>query len=240
MDDLQFRRSLYADPNSKDEALNAAKNDNNERKKFAKDIDALEQKITQALTVPVPDDLCDKLILRQTMASHQHTKRKSRYYLAIAASVAMVFGVLFNFLQFSSAYSGLGDYALAHVYYEETTLNQLNKVGKTNVSLTTLNNKMSAFNGNFAKVTDNLLAADYCRFDGVKSLHLVFQGQTSPVNVFIVPEREEVRFTSEFNDTRYQGRSAKFGSQQVIVVGDRSESIERWQKNILDNIQWSA
>lgn len=240
MDDLQFRRSLYADPNSKDEALNNAKNDNNERKKFANDIDALEQKIAQALAVPVPDDLCDKLILRQTMASHQQTKRKSRYYLAIAASIAMVFGVLFNFLQFSSAYSGLGDYALAHVHHEEADLNRLNSVGKTSVSLTTLNNKMSAFNGTFSKVTDNLLAADYCRFDGVKSLHLVFQSQNSPVNVFIVPEREEVSFTAEFYNSRYQGRSAKFGQQQVIVVGDKSETIEHWQKNIIENIQWSA
>ena len=58
------------------------------KQKFVQDIDKLDDKIAQALNIPVPEDLCNKLILRQTMASHQQQKRKSHIRLAMAASVA--------------------------------------------------------------------------------------------------------------------------------------------------------
>ena len=212
MDDLQFRRSLYADPKAQDQDILDAINADPKKQQFAKELDALDNKIASALNVDVPDDLCNKLILRQTMASHRQEKRKSRVQLALAASVAFAFGLTFNFMHASSAYSGLGDYALAHVYHEEGAFDNN---ATTQVSLATLNNKMAAFNGTFTQVAGKLIAADYCRFDGIKSLHLVFQGEHSPVNVFIVPEREEVAFSTTFEDSQYNGIASQFNGQQV-------------------------
>ena len=157
-------------------------------------------------------------------------------HLALAASVALALGLTVNFLQFSSAYSGLGDYALAHVYHEE---HAFDNNSDARVSLASLNSKMASFNGAFTEQVGQLLSADYCRFDGVKSLHLVFQGKQSPVNVFIVPERDSVKFKQEFYDSKYQGRSVAFGDKQMIVVGDKTESLQKWQSNLSNNIQWS-
>jgi hypothetical protein len=236
MDDLQFRRAIYADPNNQNADTIAAQQDDPSKKQFAQDICKLDEKIKQALQVAVPDDLCNKLILRQTLANHQVQKRKTRVHLALAASVAIVGGLMLNFMQFSSAYSNLGDYALAHVYHEQGSFanNATNQV-----SLTSLNQKMAAFDGNFSQPLGKLLFADYCRFDGMKSLHLVYQGKTSPVTVFVVPKNEQLRFSTAFNDQKFFGSSIEFNKSNIIVVADKNESLGQWQKNISETISWS-
>jgi len=239
MDDLQFRRSVYADPHNNDDTFSdemmSAINSDPQRQQFSKDIKQLDDKIAQALNVDVPESLVNKLILRQTLASHQQQKRKSRIHLAMAASVALVIGLTVNFMQFSSAYDSLGDYALAHVYHED---NYFNNNDEAKVSLASLNQKMASFNGSFSSSLGKLISADYCRFDSMKSLHLVFQGKTDIVTVFVVPHNDSLTFESNFNDDKLIGRSQTFSKANVIVVADQNESLQQWQNAITDNIQW--
>lgn len=234
MDDLQYRRSIYADPTSLDDDIIAAQNADPAKKQLAEELRLFDEKIKQAMNIPVPDDLCNKLMLRQTLASHQQEKRKSRVHLALAASVAIVAGLVVNYLQFSNSYTNLGDYALAHVYHEEFHNDDDNRV-----SLTSLNKKMNTFNASFSGSLGELISADYCRFDGMKSLHLVFQGITDTVAVFVIPKEDHLNFTSKFSDSKLQGESLGFKDADIIVVADKNEPLELWQRNIKDNISWS-
>jgi hypothetical protein len=236
MDDLQFRRAIYADPNNQDAETIAAQQQDPSKRQFAQDICQLDEKIKQALQVPVPEDLCNKLILRQTLASHQVHKRKSRMHLALAASVAIVGGLMLNFMQFSNAYNKLGDYALAHVYHEQGSFANSDE---NKVSLASLNQKMAAFDGKFSQSLGKLLFADYCRFDGMKSLHLVYQGKTSPVTVFVMPKSDQLSFDADFNDEKLFGSSLEFRHSNIIVVADKNVSLGQWQQNISDTINWS-
>ncbi len=236
MDDLQFRRIIYADPTNQDEDIIAAKQDDPAKKQFAQDISLLDEKISQALQVSVPDELYNKLILRQTLASHQKQKRKTRIHLALAASVAIVSSLAFNFMQFSSAYSNLGDYALAHVYHE---IEQFSNDDDNRISLAYLNQKMTAFDGNFRTSLGKLISADYCRFDGMKSLHLVFQGLTNPVTIFIVPKNEQLAFNKRFHDENLYGESLSFKHANVIIVADKNESLNQWQHSVKKSITWT-
>lgn len=240
MDDLQFRRGIYADPHNRDGTFSpetlADINEDPANLKFSQEIKKLDDKISQALDVPVPDDLVNKLMLRQALASHQQQKRKSRIHLAMAASVALVVGLTINFMQFSSAYDSLGDYALAHVYHEE---NYFNNNDEATISLASLNQKMASFDGSFSSSLGKLISADYCRFDSMKSLHLVFQGKTSIVTIFIVPKNDNLSFESNFSDDKLIGRSQRFSKTNIIVVADENEPLQQWQKAITDNIQWS-
>ena len=236
MDDLQYRRSIYADPTSQDPDIIAAQNADPAKKQLAQELYLFDEKLKEAMKVPVPDDLCNKLLLRQTLASHQQEKRKSRVHLALAASVTIIAGLVVSYLQFSNSYTNLGDYALAHVYHEE---NDFYNDDNNRVSLTSLNKKMTAFNGSFSESLGELISADYCRFDGMKSLHLVFQGITSTVTVFIVPKEEHLAFTNKFSDNKLQGESIGFKQANILVVADKNESLELWQRKINDNISWS-
>lgn len=236
MDDLQYRRSIYADPTSQDPDIIAAQNADPAKKQLAQELYLFDEKLKEAMKVPVPDDLCNKLLLRQTLASHQQEKRKSRVHLALAASVTIIAGLVVSYLQFSNSYTNLGDYALAHVYHEE---NDFYNDDNNRVSLTSLNKKMTAFNGSFSESLGELISADYCRFDGMKSLHLVFQGITNTVTVFIVPKEEHLAFTNKFSDNKLQGESIGFKQANILVVADKNESLELWQRKINDNISWS-
>lgn len=236
MDDLHIRRSILADPKARDEAMNEAIKSDPVKQKFVQDVEALDDKIAQAMNVPVPDDLYNKLILRQTLASHQQQKSKTRVRLAMAASVAFVLGLTVNFMMFSSTYKNLGDYAIAHVDHEAS---HFSNADEANVTLASLNDKMASFKGSFNSTFGTLIFADYCRFDGSKSLHLVFQGESSPVNVFIVPNDEDIEFNAKFANDRFEGRSLNFNHSNVIVVGDKKEPLQQWQERINNNITWS-
>ena len=237
MDDLQFRRSIFADPLSQNKDVLEAQNTDPSKKRLARELHLFDEQIKQAMKIPVPDDLCNKLLLRQTFASHKQEQRKSRIYLALAASVAITAGLLVNYLQFSSSYTNLGDYALAHVYHEESAFSNTDN---TRVDLTSLNQKMSTFSGNFNETIGELISADYCRFDGMKSLHLVYKGLTDIVTVFVVPKEEHLDFTDKFNDDKLQGGSLSFKHANVIVVADKNESLSKWQRVINDSINWST
>ena len=236
MDDLHIRRSILADPKARDEAMNDAIKNDPTKQKFVHEIDALDEKIAQAMNIPVPDDLYNKLILRQTLASHQQQKSKTRVRLAMAASVAFVMGLTVNFMMFSSTYKNLGDYAIAHVDHEAS---HFSNTDQANVTLASLNDKMASFKGSFDSTFGTLIFADYCRFDGSKSLHLVFQGESSPVNVFIVPNDDEIEFNAKFANETLEGRSLNFNHSNVIVVGDKKEPLNQWQERINNNITWS-
>jgi hypothetical protein len=239
MDELEFRRFLLSEPQPEDardiDRLNQAISQDASKEKFAQNIYQMEDKIKSAMNVDVPDGLYDKLILRQTLSTHNEKKSKTRFQFAIAASVTLTLGVLLNVMQFSPAYNNLGDYALAHVYYEDGNFDNSSTVS---VDLNTLNDKMAVFGGTFTKSLGKLISADYCRFDTTKSLHLVFQGKTSPVTVFIVPKKEGIRFESTFGDTQYKGRSQAYSDNNIIVVSDEEESLLQWQNAINESVNW--
>jgi hypothetical protein len=240
MDDLQFRRGIYSDPHNKDNTFSdevlAEINSNPAKKQLSNDIKQLDNKIAKAMNIEVPENLVDKLILRQTLANHQQQKRKSKIYLALAASVVFAIGLTFNLMQFSNAYGSLGDYALAHVHYEKTRFNN-NMDAK--ISLASLNKKMASFDGSFLSSVGQLISAEYCRFDGMKSLHLVFQGKTDIVTIFVVPKNDNLSFDDKFTDEKLKGTSQRFENGNIIIVANLNESLNKWQNTINDNIQWS-
>lgn len=236
MDELQFRRSIYADPHTKDEDIAKAKASDLGKQKFAKEIEQLDQRIANALKVPVPDDMAQKLILRQALQSHQQQKKKKRVHLALAASVVFAIGLTVNFLQFSSSYTNVADYAFAHTSHEAQNFSNNDK---NTVTLASLNQKMATFHGQFTQALGELIFADYCRFDGMKSLHLVFKGDNSPVNVFVIPVNDHLAFTKSFSNNELQGVSEQFKDANIIVVGDKNESLQKWQQSIKSNLTWA-
>lgn len=236
MDDLQFRRSIYADPNTTDETVSKAKMADPAKKQFAEELKKLDLKIHNAMHIDVPDDLYNKLILRQTLASHQQQKRRNRIQLAMAASVAFAIGLSVNFVQSSNAYNSLGDYALAHVNHEA---HLFNNNSNAQVTLASLNQEMATFHGSFTQSLGKLISSGECEFGGIKVLHLVYQGKTQPVTVFVVPPNNGLDFNADFTNGKLHGEAQQFKNANIVVVGDKNEPLEQWQQKINKNISWS-
>ena len=65
MDELTFRRTIYAEPNTTDPDVIQAAKDDPAKQAFWDEVKAMDAQIAQAMNIPVPENFADKLILRQ-------------------------------------------------------------------------------------------------------------------------------------------------------------------------------
>ena len=165
MDDLQFRRTIYADPHCTDEDVRQAAAEDPAKQEFWNELKQLESSIQQVSKVDVPEGLAERLILRQTMQRHNKQKQRTRVHLALAASVAFVFGVSFTLWQQQSGID-LGKHALAHVYHEADGF-ALKVDG--DVGLTQVNAKLAKMGAQISENIGRIYFANFCNFDGVRS-----------------------------------------------------------------------
>ncbi|WP_297823756.1 DUF3379 domain-containing protein, partial [uncultured Paraglaciecola sp.] len=213
MDELEFRRSLYADPNSTDERVLAAIASDPKKQEFSQELKDLDKSMQQASQVEVPGDLVNKLLLRQTMQSHRASKVRNRIQLAMAASVAFVVGVSFTMWQQQSLLN-IADQAIAHVYQEGSYALD----AQDNVSLQQVNAKLAQFGGEFTEELGQVYYANFCDFENVRSLHMVMQGENGKVSVFIVPHDATYLAEGSSQDRRYNSQAVDLKRASIVVV----------------------
>ena len=235
MDELEFRRILYADPNCTDEEVLAAIADDPKKQAFYKELKQLDKEMHQASQIKVPDDLVHKLILRQTMASHKSSKVRNRIQLAMAASVAFVVGVSFTMWQQNNLLD-LSKQAIAHVHYEGDYALQ----AQENVSLQQVNAKLAKFGGEFSEDIGRVYYANFCDFENVRSLHMVLEGENGKVSVFVVPHNNAYLAEGSSSDTRYSSQAIDLKRASIIVVGEEGTNIGDMQQQLNKKIGFSA
>ena len=235
MDDLEFRRILYADPNCTDEEVLAAIADDPKKQAFYKELKQLDKEMHQASQIKVPDDLVHKLILRQTMASHKSSKVRNRIQLAMAASVAFVVGVSFTMWQQNNLLD-LSKQAIAHVHYEGDYALQ----AQENLSLQQVNAKLAKFGGEFSEDIGRVYYANFCDFENVRSLHMVLEGENGKVSVFVVPHNNAYLAEGSSSDTRYSSQAIDLKRASIIVVGEEGTNIGDMQQQLNKKIRFSA
>ncbi|NKF51137.1 DUF3379 domain-containing protein [Shewanella sp. WXL01] len=230
MDDLQFRRQAYGDPNDQSQDFIEHLNNNPDDAKLVQDLKALDAKLDAALNIDVPDDLAEKLILRQQLNTHQETKKRTRYLMAMAASVAFVVGLSFSMLKFTPV--NLGEHAIAHVYHEPKAL-----ASERDINFNDINFKLASISGlEQTKFTDQpgrVFYTTFCDFQGVKSLHLVMDdNQGNKVTLFIVPVENRMQLQEKFADDKYQGMGFESADAYMLLVGEQGSDLKQVQKEI--------
>ncbi len=235
MDDLQFRRCIYANPHTDDAEVLAEIANDSQKLQFVKEMKAFDRQLEKALKVNVPEDLAERIILRQSLGQHQQQKRKSRIQLAIAASIAFAVGIAIN-LQ-SPTFQSVGEYALAHTHHEEMMFS--NNM-PTQITLAAANEKLTTYGAQMAQPLGKLISAGYCDFGGVHALHMVYQGENKPVTVYIIPKDTPFNFDTAFSDESLHGLAKQYPTANVIIVADKQESIASWQQKMEQAVRWST
>ena len=235
MDELEFRRTLYADPNSTDEKVLAAIADDPKKQEFYKDLKQLDNKMHQASEVEVPHDLMHKLILRQTMQSHKSSKVRNRIQLAMAASVAFVVGVSFTMWQQSDLLD-LSKQAIAHVHYEGGYALD----AQENVSLQHVNAKLAKFGGEFSEDIGRVYYANFCDFEKVRSLHMVMQGENGKVSVFVIPHDDTHNARNSASGKGYKSQAIDVKGASIVVVGEEDANVQKMKEQLKRKIHFSA
>ena len=234
MDELEFRRRIYADPETTDsDVVEAAKADESKRS-FWNEQKQLDIQFKQALKVEVPDDLASKLIWQQSADEFTRYKRRSRWYVAMAASVAFTIGI--GLTMWYHQPLSIGGQALAHMQYAEME----HAHSLLPVDLNMVNAKLASFGGSLSEMLDGVEVANYCHLSTVRSLHLIVNTPQGKMSVFVVPQRGDISVPSEFEDSQYHGESIKMRRANVMVVGDKGADLSEMKKAVSERIQFSA
>lgn len=224
MDDLQFRRQAYGDPNDQSDEFLTHLASHPEDAKLVNELKMLDEKLSSPLHIDVPEDLSEKLILRQQLSQHKQQQKRTRYLMAMAASVAFVVGLSFSMLRFTPV--DLSAYALEHVYHEPNALTSNQDIGFNDVNF-----KLASMSGleqsKFISQPGKVLYTAYCNFQGVRSLHLVMQDENGQkVTLFIVPAEARLKVEDNFGDQQLVGQSFKAADAYMLLVGDKNADLE--------------
>jgi hypothetical protein len=234
MDELAFRRAVYADPNTDDPRVWHAAQTDPAKMAFLKELRQLNNDLNQAANVSVPEDLAHKLIWQGTISDFTAQKRRSRVHLALAASVAFVVGISFTVWQQQAHTIDFSQEALAHMYYQETF------PSAAVVSLSDINSKLETFGARLASNIGTVKSANYCHLHRQRSLHLIIETEQGLVSVFVLPKTDNGKFDYAFSDNQYAGEKLDVQQANVLVVGEKGSDISTVKQNVKQGMVFSA
>ncbi|WP_026375478.1 DUF3379 family protein [Aestuariibacter salexigens] len=235
MDDLNFRRTIYADPDCRDKAVKKAAQDDPAKQAFWQDIKQLDNKLAQAARVPVPEDLADKLILKQSMQTFTRQKKTHRTVWGLAASALLAIGLTFTLIQPVVSHS-MADDVLAHVH--GSTSYELSANG--DIPLQQVNAQLARFGGNLAGEIGRIFSANYCTINRVKTLHLVVEGERGRFTVFVMPAELSQELDAQFADQEFAGQTVTLQQAKLVIVSDKGEAIEPFREKLRQKMLFSA
>lgn len=236
MDDLQFRRAIYADPDCSDKSVLDAAAQDPAKREFWDELKKLDSDIAKASKVDIPAGLAQKLILKQTVEQHKVERKRTRVHLALAASIAFAFGIGITTLQEHKVVN-LGEHALAHVYHEGDGY-ALKSDG--DLGLSQVNAKLASMGTQFTDKVGRIYYANFCNFEGLRSLHMVMQGEQGKVSVFVLPFDENHKSVEHFSDGKMYGETVETRQTRFIIVGEEGKSFEDFKSKLQTSTTFSA
>jgi hypothetical protein len=234
MDDLTFRKRIYANPHDNEQDIVDACSDDSTKAKFKSDMKMFDSQLKQALNVKVPENLAEKILLSQSIDSQKGSTKRTKVHLAIAASVALFVGVLSTKFGLISDYNTVGEYALAHHTADIQHAHEHNHYNSEQISA-----KLAAFGGEVIDALPDISFAGTCYFARIKSLHMVFQGDKYPVTVFLIPNQTGLENSPQFSDDEYNGESISINDSQLLIITHKGETKKDWSKELTHSIKWN-
>lgn len=233
MNNTEVRRILLVDPFSQEPAVRDALARDPALQQFALELQQQQRDLEDALQVPVPPMLAERLL---QIPQQQHKQRRNWFTpLALAASIALVSVLSVQLYQHSFA-TDLGSHALAHVRHEHDTLLTQASVQP----LAEVNLKLADFNARLDNWQDEIIFARYCTFQGIKSLHLAIKTPGGYASIFVVPKDAGLKFVNSFADEHYQGMTLAMATANVIIVSNNSSDLQQLPQKLADKLLFSA
>ncbi len=239
MDDLEFRRRAYADPNDKSPDFINASTTNAGNRQFMEEIKGFNHKLERALHEPVPAALPDKLMLSHLLRQPDNRDNFGWRHLAVAASITFVLGFSTRFLPLSSdpatPMPSVAQVAMHHVRAEMSFTHHVDE----DLSLTTINAKLKPYGTQLKNMAEvgKVYYANHCMFAGGPAAHLVIQGEHDRVHVFIVPADRALQLVDSFSDTRYHGEVIPMSLNRLVVVSELEEDVGKMASKVRTSLE---
>lgn len=251
MDELEFKRRAYTNPNDSHADFLAAKASTACNQELVAQLQDLDLQLTHALQAPVPEHLAATLLqLAQQNDSQEPSgaavalTARPRFgwkQLAIAASLTFVLGFSTRFISFDKpstpSFTSMGQIAMKHVHGEALLTQGVDE----QVTLTAVNAKLRPYGTQLHSLADigEVYYANHCLFGDGPAAHLVIQGEHERVHVFIVPPERALAEVRRFSDSQYHGEIVPMTLNHLVVVSENNENIDQMAKKIQASLEQS-
>ena len=257
MDEIEFRRRVYANPQSPEQELLDADSDNPDYQKILDQAQELDTDVSNAVTaISVPADLQDKLlkipasagISGEELIQRESANSSYFHYYAAAATFLLAIGVTFSIV-FNSGPSvqdiALGDNVLDHLYIDFEEINAFSRgegnnfeiVNAANVSQILANAGTQFLSNDFMRSMPVRVAKPCEIIPAFQSAHLILQGSRGAVSVFVI-NNSPVSVEYRFRDDRFNGVVIPMGKGNMILVGEETENLDPYKDLFADNVEW--
>ncbi len=228
MNCIDVRRQLLTDPSSKATALREHVQSCTACREFVEGLADFEQALDSSLSVPVPEGLSSRILLRQRLAVQQSRRRAQ--WLAMAASLLLVLGVVLVQLDF--AQPELDTIVLSHINDELHHLSD-----RHNVDMERLNKLLQPHGAQVAGLNRPVHYAGACPMRRHDGAHLVVGGSNGPVTILIMPG-EYVEKRSSLKDERFQGVIIPTENGSMAIVGEDPQQVEEVEQELQRSLRF--
>lgn len=249
MDDLEFRRTLLADPNLQSDEINDAIAADPSKQEYVNELLDFDAKLTAAAQVDVPNGLASKLLNQvegldepvstvSELPIQAKAANDNKYWqMAAAACFAFVLGITLN-LNGLVPNSGLGagEYALKYTYKDLPNGGQI--TGQ--MPLEQVNAKLVSYGVQMEEEIGDVLFADsyFCNFNEMNVLRMVVGGETGNINLYIFPKENKLGDWNEFSDDRFNGKATRYSNADMVIVGEKGEPLKAFQSKMENSLKW--
>jgi len=233
MDELEFRRRLLSNPATNDDEVIRQLAADPDKQRLQHELLLLDQQLKASLAVAVPADLADRLMLSQSLLEHKKNRQR-RWYLAMAASVLLVAGLVHQRDHLYPSPDDVAGHALAHVYHEMKHLEDHN----TLVDISTVNLLLADLGGQLNTWPGTIRYARFCDFQGTRSLHLIFNTAQGPVTVFVLPKNHGLQQHGDFNDAQFHGYNIQLAKADLVFVAGKNQPLAAVATTLQQQLQF--
>jgi hypothetical protein len=262
MDELEFRKRVYANPRDIDDEILTAARANPDYQKIVDETLAFEDSLVtllenpeapeglmaQLLSIPEKDELESETAASASSNVSPIRARKQSFlqYYAVAASLVLAVGIVFSLSVNdgpSSADIVFGNELLAHLHHDIEEIDDITNgetyevlnLEEVNFSMANAGTRLVNYDGGQGF---DVRSAKPCEIlPAYQSAHLVLEGSHGAVSVIVI-NNSPVDVEFSIRDERFNGIVVPLEQGNMILVGEKNEDLNQYASMFSENVEW--
>jgi hypothetical protein len=235
MDCLEFRRLLFSDPRVTDAAAREHLESCPRCQDACARAQTFEARLAQALAVPVPEGLADRVLLAQLTGERRRRASGFRYgWIALAAAAALVLAIGLVRRE-GAAGRALPDLVVAHVNGPERPALALREA----VPADAVRSAFADRGVQLASVPDGISYVHRCPVGDYRTVHMVMPRDDRPVSVLYVAQYRAPG-VADFERGTLRGREVPIADGTLVMIAENTASFAALEHVWRDAIEGSA
>lgn len=228
---INTQHALLSDPRHIAADLQQHLQDCHRCAQFARKIACFDADINTTMNIAVPERLADKILLAKSIQEKRQLNKAGHWLKGAAAGVTLLVGSIGAYLYLSAPLL-IEEIALTHVRDELHHLED-----RKNIQLAQLNNILRPLHMKMEHSSHIINYAGSCKIRNSEGVHVVLQGEHSPVTLLFMPG-EPVSARKSMEDNRFKGLILPLTQGSVAIIADKQEALENYQKQIYEQLRF--